>query len=106
MNIEVKVIEIIKEDATATVSGSAGMGAVTAAQPSTNPGATIGTAFTSGGGTVGSGDISNPLLAMPFEKPHGSKRNKKFKSIFKKAQDYTREPNRKKHLKKFSDFSK
>jgi hypothetical protein len=32
MNIEVKVIEVIKEDATATVSGSAGMGAVTAAQ--------------------------------------------------------------------------
>jgi hypothetical protein len=104
MNIEVKVIEIIKEDATATVSGTAGMGAVTSAQPSTNSGTTIGSAFTSGGGTIGSGDISNPLLKASFEKPHGSKRNKKFKSIFKKAQDYTKEPNRKKHLKKFSEF--
>jgi hypothetical protein len=106
MNIEVKVIEVIKEDATATVSGSAGMGAVTATQPSTNSGTTIGTAFTSGGGTIGSGDVSNPLLRAPFEKPHGSKRNKKFNSIFKKAQDYTKSKNRKRHLKKFSDFSK
>jgi hypothetical protein len=104
MNIEVKVVEIIKEDATATVSGTAGMGAVTSAQPSTNSGTTIGSAFTSGGGTIGSGDISNPLLKTSFEKPHGSRRNKKFKSIFKKAQDYTKEPNRKKHLKKFSEF--
>ena len=106
MNIEVKLIEVIKEDATATVSGSAGMGAVTAAQPSTNCGTTIGSAFTSGGGTIGSGDISNPLLREPFEKPHGGKRNKKFNSIFKKAQDYTKSSKRKKHLKKFSDFSK
>ena len=105
MNIEVKVIKIT-EDATANVSNTSGLGNITAAQPSTNSGTTIGTAFTSGGGTIGSGDVSNPLLRAPFEKPHGSKRNKKFNSIFKKAQDYTKSKNRKRHLKKFSDFSK
>ena len=106
MNIEVKVIEVIKEDAFANAANVGGLGPVSPAQPSTNPGATIGTAFTAGGGTVGSGDVSNPLLRAPFEKPHGSKRNKKFNSIFKKAQDYTKSKSRKKHLKKFSEFSK
>jgi len=44
------------EDATAGAT-TAGMGAVTASQPSSVPGALNGAAFTGGGGTVGSGDL-------------------------------------------------
>ncbi len=46
------------EDATGSAT-TAGMGAVTSAQPSANSGSLNGSDFTNGGGTVGSGDISS-----------------------------------------------
>ena len=108
MNIEVKVIEIITEDATANVSNTGGMGAVTAAQPSLNAGSTIGSAFTSGGGTIGSGDISRSLSGQPFQKEAAKKGASK--NLFALKQDYTQKPkkagNKKSRIKKFSSFAK
>lgn len=43
---------------------TAGMGSVISSQPSSLPGALNGTAFSSGGGTTGSGDISFTLGAQ------------------------------------------
>ena len=43
-------------------AGIGGMGAVTAAQPSSYAGSTIGNNWSGNGGTIGSGDISNPLF--------------------------------------------
>ena len=112
------VLETIKnkekslfEDTSATGGPSAGgMGAVVSAQPSGLAGSTIGTNWASGGGTVGSGDISIPYnpsgsnrvfqkepLAMG--KDHGPRTGKKsrvkkldmkaLKDVFAKRQDFT-----------------
>ena len=57
------------EDTSATGGPSVGgMGAVVSAQPSGLAGSTIGTNWASGGGTVGSGDVSTPY------NPSGSNR--------------------------------
>ena len=105
MNIEVKVIEIITEDATANASNTAGMGSITAAQPSLNAGSTIGSAFTSGGGTIGSGDVGTTLSVNPYQKEAAKKGASK--KLFDLKQDYTKEPKkRKSKLKKFSSFAK
>jgi hypothetical protein len=48
----------LNEESATGGPASAGMGAVVSAQPSSNPGATIGSAWVSGGGTTGSGDVS------------------------------------------------
>ncbi len=107
MNIEVKVIEIITEDATATASGTAGMGSVTAAPPSLNAGSTIGSAFASGDGTIGSGDVGTNLMGNPFQKAAAGK--KASKKIFSLKQDYTQKPkkaSKKSRIKKFSSFAK
>jgi hypothetical protein len=112
------VIETIKtkeksllEDTSATGGPSVGvMGAVVSAQPSGLAGSTIGTNWASGGGTVGSGDVSIPYnpsgsnrvsqkepLAMG--KDHGPRTGKKsrvkkldlkaLKDVFAKRQDFT-----------------
>lgn len=91
--------------ANASISG---MGAVVSPQASSFAGTTMGTNFTAGGGTVGSGDVSvpfpvggrNPMYQkMEMGKSHGSRTGKKsrqkrlsisqLKNIFSKKQDYT-----------------
>jgi hypothetical protein len=107
MNIEVKIIEIINEDATATAGNTAGMGSITAAQPSTNAGATIGSAFTSGGGTIGSGDIGVSFTGNSYQKEAAKKG--KSKNLFSLKQDYTQKPKKagkKSRIRKFSSFAK
>ena len=100
----------VNEDTSATGGPSVGgMGAVVSANPSSFAGATIGTSYSSGGGTVGSGDVSIPYNAggqrvvqkipSPMGKDHGAKTGKKsrvkkldmkaLKDIFAKRQDYT-----------------
>jgi len=83
--------KLILEDTSATggPGGSVGgMGAVVSAQPSGLAGTTIGTNWASGGGTVGSGDISVPY------NPSGSNRMQKLdlkalKDVFARRQDFT-----------------
>jgi hypothetical protein len=106
MNIEVKVIEIINEDATANVSNTSGLGNITAAQPSLNAGSTIGSAFTSGGGTIGSGDVGVSLSANVHQKAAAKGGSK---NLFSLKQDYTQKPKKvgkKSRIKKFSSFAK
>ncbi len=105
--------QLILEDTSATggPAGSVGgMGAVVSAQPSGLAGTTIGTGWASGGGTIGSGDISVPYnpsgsnrvfqkLQSPMGKDHGPRTGKKsrvkkldlkaLKDIFSKRQDFT-----------------
>ena len=87
-----------------------GMGAVVNAQPSGLAGTTIGTNWASGGGSVGSGDVSIPYnpsgsnrvfqkMPSPMGKEHGPRTGKKsrqkrldlkaLKDIFAKRQDFT-----------------
>lgn len=122
----------IFEDTSATggpaVSG--GMGAVVSAQPSGLAGATIGTNWASGGGTVGSGDVSIPYnpsgsnrvfqkIPAPMGKEHGPRTGKKsrvkkldlksLKDIFAKRQDFTAgqgDTSGKKKVLDFNDFLK
>ena len=108
-------IESIMEDGggTSATGGPSvgGMGAVVSAQPSGLAGATIGTNWASGGGTVGSGDVSVPynpsgsnrvfqkIPAPSMGSNHGARTGKKsrtkkldmkaLKNIFAKRQDYT-----------------
>lgn len=102
MNIEVKVIEIIMEDATANISNTGGMGPISAAQPSILPGVTIG----SNSGTIGSGDIGTTLSRNPYQKETTKKGASK--KLFDLKQDYTKKPkkSKKSKLKKFSSFAK
>lgn len=122
----------IFEDTSATggpaVSG--GMGAVVSSQPSGLAGATIGTNWASGGGTVGSGDVSIPYnpsgsnrvfqkIPAPMGKEHGPRTGKKsrvkkldlksLKDIFAKRQDFTAsqgDTSGKKKVLDFNDFLK
>jgi len=105
--------ELTFEDTSATggPAGSVGgMGAVVNAQPSGLAGQTIGTNWASGGGTVGSGDVSVPYnpsganrvfqkFPAPQGKDHGARTGKKsrvkkldlkaLKDVFAKRQDFT-----------------
>ena len=111
------VLETIKNkeklllETSATGGPSAGgMGAVVSAQPSGLAGSTIGTNWASGGGTVGSGDVSIPYnpsgsnrvfhkAPLAMGKDHGARTGKKsrekkldlkaLKSVFAKRQDFT-----------------
>jgi len=120
----------VNEDTSATggptVSG--GMGAVVSAQPSGLAGATIGTSWASGGGTVGSGDVSVPynpsganrvFQKIPvMSKNHGARTGKKsrgkkldlqtIKNVFAKKQDYTAGQSKsgEKKVMSFDDFQK
>jgi hypothetical protein len=105
-----KIERMMIEDTSATGGPSVGgMGAVVSAQPSGLAGQTIGPNWASGGGTVGSGDISVPynpsgsnrmqqkIPVMGFE--HGPRTGKKsrkkrldlkhLKDVLSKRQDYT-----------------
>jgi len=131
---KISKIESIMEDGggTSATGGPSvgGMGAVVSAQPSGLAGATIGTNWASGGGTVGSGDISvpyNPSGAnRVFQKiptsamgsEHGPRTGKKsrvkkldmkaLKNIFAKRQDFTagQSKNGEKKVMSFDDFQK
>ena len=112
INEEIKIKEQkLIEDTSATGGISVGgMGAVVSAQPSGLAGATIGTNWASGGGTVGSGDVSIPYnpsgsnrvfqkAPLPMGKDHGPRTGKKsrvkkldmkaLKDVFAKRQDFT-----------------
>ena len=120
----------INEDTSAT-GGLAvgGMGAVVSAQPSGLAGATIGTNWSSSGGTEGSGDISaqyNPggldhklQQKIPMSKGHGPRTGKKsrekkldlkeIKNVLSKRQDYTKGSSKasdEKKIMSFDDFEK
>ena len=105
-----------------------GMGAVTAAQPSSYAGSTIGSDWSDHGGTTGSGDISNPFPGpdkmyqktptKEMGKNHGPRTGKKsrekkldlkaIKNALSKKQDYTvgsERPGTKKVM-NFDDFQK
>ena len=112
--IDYKEKLILEEEDTSATGGpavSGGMGAVVSSQPSGLAGATIGTNWASGGGTVGSGDISVPynpsganrmqqkIPVSTMGKDHGARTGKKsrlkkldlkaLKSVFAKRQDFT-----------------
>lgn len=57
----------INENAYVNASNVAGMGAITAAQPSTLAGSTIGTNWSSNGGSLGSGDVGQNLLPVAMK---------------------------------------
>lgn len=103
-----------------------GMGAVVSAQPSGLAGTTIGTNWASGGGTVGSGDVSIPYnpsganrvfqkLPAPMGKNHGPRTGKKsrqkrldlkaLKDVFSKRQDFTSGEGEVKGGKRVLDFN-
>ena len=105
------------------------MGAVVSAQPSGLAGATIGTNWSSSGGTEGSGDISaqyNPggldhklQQKIPMSKGHGPRTGKKsrekkldlkaIKNVLSKRQDYTKGSSKasgEKKVMSFDDFEK
>ncbi len=127
--------QMILEDTSATGGApSCGMGAVVAAQPSGLAGATIGTNWSSTGGTTGSGDVSFPynpgmtsispatpqvnrmVQKAPMSKNHGSRTGKKsrekkldmksLKSVFAKKQDYTNDGDKKPKVMNFNSFIK
>ena len=81
-----------------------GMGAVVAAQPSNNTGTTIDPGYSSGGGLIGSGDISGGFNS----KRRKNKMLANLKSAFSKKQDYTSGQSkvRTKKVMNFDDFSK
>ena len=129
--IDYKEKLILEEEDTSGTGGpavSGGMGAVVSSQPSGLAGATIGTNWASGGGTVGSGDISvpyNPSGANRMQQKipvmgsnHGPRTGKKsrekkldlkaLKSVFAKRQDFTagQAKNGEKKVMSFDDFKK
>lgn len=104
-------------------AGIGGMGSVTAAQPSSYAGSTIGNNWSGNGGTVGSGDISNPfpgpdkMYQKEMGKNHGARTGKKsrvkkldlksLRSALSKKQDYTTSAEPKgKRVMNFDDFQK
>ena len=125
-------MELTLEEDTSATGGPAGsvggMGAVVNAQPSGLAGQTIGTNWASGGGTVGSGDVSVPYNPSGsnrmFQKipvmgsNHGPRTGKKsrekkldlkaLKSVFAKRQDFTagQTKNGEKKVMSFDDFKK
>jgi hypothetical protein len=123
-------MELTLEENTSATGGPSvgGMGAVVNAQPSGLAGQTIGTNWASGGGTVGSGDVSVPYNPSGsnrmFQKipvmgsNHGPRTGKKsrekkldlkaLKSVFAKRQDFTagQTKNGEKKVMSFDDFKK
>ena len=122
---------ILLESDTSATGGLAvgGMGAVVSAQSSGLAGATIGTNWSSSGGTEGSGDISakyNPggldhklQQKIPMSKGHGPRTGKKsrekkldlkeIKNVLSKRQDYTKGSSKasdEKKIMSFDDFEK
>jgi hypothetical protein len=108
--------------ANATIGG---MGNVSPAQPSIYAGSTSGSAFSDGGGTVGSGDISIPYnpggrkktfqkIAAPLSDRKGTNKRRKnkilmgLKNVFANKQDFTSNQGgvKKKNVMNFSQFDK
>jgi hypothetical protein len=113
--IDYKEKLILEEEEETSATGgpavSGGMGAVVSSQPSGLAGATIGTSWASGGGTMGSGDVSIPynpsganrmqqkIPVQTMGKDHGARTGKKsrvkkldlkaLKDVFAKRQDFT-----------------
>lgn len=120
--------KMILEDTSATGSPAGAVGSsVVSAQPSGLAGATIGTNWSSGGGTEGTGDASIPYNAgvggsnkfqkIPvMGKSHGAQTGKKsrekrldmktIKDMFAKKQDHTKDGDRKPKVISFDDFVK
>jgi len=125
---EISNIEKTMEDTSATGGPAGSVGAVVSAQPSGLAGATIGTNWASGGGTVGSGDISvpyNPGGANRMQQKipvmgsnHGPRTGKKsrekkldikaLKDVFARRQDFTAGQTRsgEKKVMSFDNFKK
>ena len=125
---EISNIEKTMEDTSATGGPAGSVGAVVSAQPSGLAGATIGTNWASGGGTVGSGDISvpyNPGGANRMQQKipvmgsnHGARTGKKsrekkldikaLKDVFARRQDFTAGQTRsgEKKVMSFDNFKK
>lgn len=123
--------QMILEDTSATGGPAVGgMGAVVSAQPSGLAGATIGTNWSSGGGTTGSGDVSIPYNPggsnRMFQKApvqmgtnHGGRTGKKsrkkrmtmkslqqLRNTLSQKQDYTKTGEPKSKVMDFNDFQK
>ena len=110
---------------TSATGGPAGMGSVVSAQPSGLAGQTIGTNWSSNGGTEGSGDVSVPYnpggavratQKIPIMgKDHGARTGKKsrtkrldmkaLRDVFSKRQDFTSGQGERKKEKKVMDFN-
>ena len=118
---------ILEEDGASATGGISvgGMGAVVNAQPSSLAGSTIGTNWSSHGGTEGSGDVSFPYNSSSrnnvfqkaeMGKDHGPRTGKKsrkkridfkaLKNTFSKKQDYTKSSEKKARVMSFDDFLK
>ncbi len=93
-------------------ASTAGMGPIVSSNPSSNPGSTIGTDFTSGGGTIGSGDIGVPLGGRNYNigMNHGASTGKKSRipMSVKKAVSKMKfdKPKKSGKIMKFDDFKK
>ena len=103
----INVIKMIKEDGEAcgNASNSAGMGNITAAQPSVYAGTTIGSDFAAGGGTVGSGDVN--AGSLPKRRKQATRKSKNvFSKLYNLKQDYTTPSESKKipNLLSFKEF--
>ena len=105
-------------------SAGGGMGPVVNAQPSSLAGSTIGSDWSGHGGTIGSGDVSNPFPGggnlyqksnIDMGKDHGARTGKKkrvkkldlkaLRNTFAKRQDFTTTASPKKVM-NFDDFQK
>ena len=100
---------LINEDGECFAGASTmGGGNVVGSSPSTNIGSTVGSAYTSGGGTVGSGDVSVPYNTgsnkMAFLKQNGYGFNPKRKNTKKRNNLSVKKPSGK--IMSFSDFEK
>lgn len=85
----------INEDSATGGPAVAGMGAVVSAQPSSLAGSTIGSNWSNGGGTIGSGDVS-----VPYNPGGGKKMNQKL-PISGFRNDLVTKPSKKKPVKQF-----
>lgn len=93
---------------------TAGMGPIVSSTPSSNSGCTNGTDFTSGGGTIGSGDIGFPLSGRTYNigMNHGSNTGKKSRIPFslkkglKKFKSMSKEKKKSGKVLNFNDFKK
>jgi hypothetical protein len=107
--IQIKESELLENTSATGGISAGGMGAVVSGQPAGLAGATIGTNWASGGGTMGSGDVSIPYnpsgtnrvfqkMPAPMGKEHGPRTGKKsrtkrldiktLKNMLSKTQDY------------------
>jgi len=90
----------IKEDATATMGNTNGMGAVISANPSSTPGDVAGS-------SIGSGDIGQALGTYTKKSTSDLKKKKKKKKDLKTKENFNHEQNKpydKMYVVRFSDY--